>query len=981
MATRVTTIQMDMNGNWLHRRDTKERPQQMVEEKSIQTIYAQIKQPTGSILCYMLNSSDINIYVQDNQRRTPLHHAIMRGCIKNAKKLIEKDKLIRKKSLLNLRDVQGALPIHYACRYGTKEMLNLFGDSFTQLFNEKTLDQKRPIDVAAEYGHLDIIEEFLPQVPVDDPKSNTALAYAAIRYKDKAIVSRLKDQLDPFPDDGILHAACRERYGHESISSLEVTEENLKRIGQDGLTPLMVAVKYRRCECVKALLQTGQCTANVFRVRSESFKRTVLHICAEVQYNKITDILFEALKNLNFRDILFLQDVMGNTSLHICAQKGNNHMCEKILNLYKTLPRSYPGNKAIWLVNNYNKLTAFQEAVKSNQLQVVQAMLTLVPHTDSRRKIIRATDDQRRTSSDTTESNDPRTMMICATDDQFRTNLHIAALKGNSEIVNLLINERLLDVNKPDMNDNTPLHNAVAWDNDNEEDTKDRLKCIQYLIKNEADINAYNIWRETPLHNASRYGSSKLVKFLLDHNADILVTDINGMNCLEVAIEEKNEPVVKYFIDHDQIFELMRNAQFPCGGNENNKSDSWVDTPMRKLIVNMPDMAFLVLEKFYSIFIGLFTAFAVRIEHPQHYYSITNINFTNKLCANVSNAIKKQSPDDSGMKGLWDYLLKYSLYGFLILLLAKHVWIFWSFVKISITKPFVFIFEYGAILLCFLFISDHDYQENFKMRCPVQWQLGAFGLFIGYLGLLYYIQYIPIIGIYVIMLKIIIVRFIFFLPVLTCLSIGFGLAFYMLLQYSDKFDSFAPRVLSQMVIMMTGELNFSDNTTSDDDPALPYYKLIYIMYVLFAIGVVILVANLLISLAVAEIVPLMNKARGAQIDMKFELIADYEILRLRLYIICCHLFAHRSKLFEYRNMNSIPWWEKCYKRIVDFFTHTTYIDEDMFESINEAEDKTDSAKQMRMLGEIKDELKKQDELKKIGKQPTTNKVTKSNHRP
>ncbi|CAF1134369.1 unnamed protein product [Adineta steineri] len=383
----------------------------------------------------------------------------------------------------------------------------------------------------------------------------------------------------------------------------------------------------------------------------------------------------------------------------------------------------------------------------------------------------------------------------------------------------------------------------------------------------------------------------------------------------------------------------------------------------------------------YSIFIGLFTTFAIRIKQPQHYYSITNITFDNDLCEDVLKALEKNSPDDSIMKESWDHTLRCGLYVFLILLLAKHVWIFWSFVKISITKPFVFIFEYGAIVLCFLFISDHEYQRSVKMRCPVQWQLGAFGLFIGYLGLLYYIQYIPIIGIYVIMLKIIIVRFIFFLPVLTCLSIGFGLAFYMLLQYNESFDSFASRALSQMVIMMTGELNFSDNTTSDDDPAKPYYKLIYIMYVLFAIGVVILVANLLISLAVGEIVPLMNKARGAQIDMKFELIADYEILRLRLYLLGCHLRAHRSKLFKVRNMKGSPWREKCYNGIVDFFTHTTYINEDMFESINEAEDKTDSAKQMRMLGEIQNELKKQDEFKKTGKQPTTNKVTKSNHRP
>ena len=45
--------------------------------------------------------------------------------------------------------------------------------------------------------------------------------------------------------------------------------------------------------------------------------------------------------------------------------------------------------------------------------------------------------------------------------------------------------------------------------------------------------------------------------------------------------------------------------------------------------------------------------------------------------------------------------------------------------------------------------------------------------------------------------------------------------------------------------MMTGELNFSENMFTDNDPDKPYYKLGYVMYILFAIGLVILVSNLL----------------------------------------------------------------------------------------------------------------------------------------
>lgn len=49
--------------------------------------------------------------------------------------------------------------------------------------------------------------------------------------------------------------------------------------------------------------------------------------------------------------------------------------------------------------------------------------------------------------------------------------------------------------------------------------------------------------------------------------------------------------------------------------------------------------------------------------------------------------------------------------------------------------------------------------------------------------------------------------------------------------------------------MMTGELNFSDSMYDKDDPMQPYYKLSYVMFILFAIGVVLLVANLLIGMS------------------------------------------------------------------------------------------------------------------------------------
>lgn len=133
------------------------------------------------------------------------------------------------------------------------------------------------------------------------------------------------------------------------------------------------------------------------------------------------------------------------------------------------------------------------------------------------------------------------------------------------------------------------------------DDNKERAECIETLVKiGKANINALNIRRETPLHIACEYGSKKLIKCLVKLGADLFATNVCGYNCLEVAIEQGNEHVVKYLIEDENGFDLMRNAQL------REKKTTWrslfgkrygVDTPMRKLIREMPKMALVMLNK------------------------------------------------------------------------------------------------------------------------------------------------------------------------------------------------------------------------------------------------------------------------------------------------------------------------------------------------------------------------------------------------
>jgi len=170
---------------------------------------------------------------------------------------------------------------------------------------------------------------------------------------------------------------------------------------------------------------------------------------------------------------------------------------------------------------------------------------------------------------------------------------------GHVDIVILLLKHGA-DANACDINDSTPLHDAARCSNQ-EDDNKERSRCIKSLVEvGNANINAVNIRLETPLHIACEYGSSELVLCLLQLGADLLEKNIDGYNCFETAITQGNEEVVRFLIKHENCFELMRNAQI----REKKRGCSFfpirsyiADTPMRKLIREMPKMASLMLDK------------------------------------------------------------------------------------------------------------------------------------------------------------------------------------------------------------------------------------------------------------------------------------------------------------------------------------------------------------------------------------------------
>jgi ankyrin repeat protein len=100
--------------------------------------------------------------------------------------------------------------------------------------------------------------------------------------------------------------------------------------------------------------------------------------------------------------------------------------------------------------------------------------------------------------------------------------LLIAALKGHERLVRKLV-ARDADVNKPGW---TPLHYAA---------TGAHLAIIQFLLDENAYIDAESPNGTTPLMMAAHYGSPEAVKLLLEAGADPTLRNELGLSAIDFA--------------------------------------------------------------------------------------------------------------------------------------------------------------------------------------------------------------------------------------------------------------------------------------------------------------------------------------------------------------------------------------------------------------------------------------------------------------
>src|SRR6266851_3434769 len=122
------------------------------------------------------------------------------------------------------------------------------------------------------------------------------------------------------------------------------------------------------------------------------------------------------------------------------------------------------------------------------------------------------------------------------------TPLHYAASCGLHNFVKVLVIERSQDVHARSVWDkSTPLHSACG--NGHVE-----VACV--LIEHGANAMAQDENGLTPLHQASRCGNVDLAQFLVGHSADATAQDNNGLTPLHEALGSGNVGLARFLVEH-----------------------------------------------------------------------------------------------------------------------------------------------------------------------------------------------------------------------------------------------------------------------------------------------------------------------------------------------------------------------------------------------------------------------------------------------
>ncbi|UJR12614.1 hypothetical protein I4U23_016789 [Adineta vaga] len=872
----------------------------------------------------------------DDEGRTPLHLAVIANRCNFASYLLENGANIKARTTMN-ENVFHFMFIP-SDPLQTAENLKYMFDLLHTWYNK-----------TGKRNKLDLLTS--PTVDNRSPLA-FALSHAFDFATKRKIIEEQLSLLEPFMDritkysdqkNQLIHMACR----HNHVDMLKwfidkrgFDRNDINAKNNAGYTPLLTAAFYEANECFKYLLKID----NIEWTERNDDGETVLHILAKSESGlDLVKMIDKEPRFKNMQRVMMTPDNAGNTPLHTAVCSNQLEICKQLVIIAKYNTKS---SAVINIIDKKNDLgqTAVYVACEKGYEGIVKFFYDMFTKKDSRDNLFKQGDNDRQSC------------------------LHLAAANNH-------------------------------------------LKVVKYLVETvEMDVDIIADRRITPLHLACQYDRLEVAEYLLEHNASPILRNAQLYNCLEIAIMNGRDKLVKDILfEHPLWRSMMRNAQ-PI------KEIKAYDTPMRKLIRYMPNVALHVIDtkltrtvggegqkvfkkiydyefyqdeftveqwyrqgsapgplsytcrdrfnrltgsekvrcafccyccmnnnnddthhkpysnnsyilvrnhplfiasqqsscpklidhpynmylrktKFrmfgnyllvlsfllYSTYLGIFTALMLQAKHPQYFYDLINVTYSEDpaTCERVSNTLVNANVTEVFKPDSYRRL-RWVSFAFLYVFIVKNILIVISLFP-KILRLGASYLEMAVLGLSFISIWDwYPWLSPVIFRCPVQYQIGSISLLLAWINFLTYVRYVAYghIGIYVVMLQCILLKFIEFLPVLMIIVCGFGFSFWMLLQNQDVYGT--PIEALIRTSLMIFDLNYEDRLYGQSDGNFAYYAILYLIFILTGIVLCIFVVNLMISVAVGEIPSLKEQSIAWRHKMIYNVLSDYEILRYQI---------------------------------------------------------------------------------------------------
>lgn len=527
----------------------------------------------NSVILYLV-ARGANVNVPDIYGSTPLHFAAMRGNEIACKELMD-----CKGISVEAEDKQQMRSLHLAASHNEAEIASMLIEAGAELrcFDE---ENGTPLHYACMEGNVKIVKMLfdaaetqgwvvVQQMVTDEDTEKNAALHMAVENRSYDVTNMLIDKgaavnVTTANYSTPLHLAAVA--GDVEILRLLIDNNaRLDALDINQMTPLHRAAAHNQSEVVRFLLKRGaninihdkdnfsplllaacnghaetietllSCGANVNDVDKND--KTALYWAAEEDHLEALKVL---LKRRAVKKLINIPDRYENTPLHIAAQNGFVPCVQELLDAGADLD-----------AKNEEEQTPLHLAAKNGKTKVVKELVK------------------------------KDYMVINDEDEDSNTPLHLAALNGYSKTALALIEARA----------NVEARNCTLWTPLDCAAAKGFAKTVKVLLEADAPIDALDRTRTTPLHLACSRGHVSVVSTLIEWGANVAQRDTDGMNCLDLAINHGHKDVALALISSAKWREVLQNETRTSG------LKGYRETPMRKLIRKMPDVAEVAFNK------------------------------------------------------------------------------------------------------------------------------------------------------------------------------------------------------------------------------------------------------------------------------------------------------------------------------------------------------------------------------------------------